>query len=99
MEGFRNNFMEWRAQMRRISAITRLIMEASRVLQETVGVLSGPERGTAMRALGTDLRRVTSCKTRAAGLRSELVIVPWGLVKDTKLLMMSRGQGSPQTRL
>ena len=62
--------------MRRRSATTRLIVEASRVLQETVGVLSELERGAAMRALETASRRVASCKTRAASLRSELVIVP-----------------------
>ena len=62
--------------MRIRSATTGLIMEASFVLQETVGVLSEPERGAAMLALGTASRRVASCKTRAARLRSELVIVP-----------------------
>ena len=62
--------------MRRRSATTGLIMEASHVLQETVCVLSEPERSAAMRALGTASRRVVSCKTRAASSRSELVIVP-----------------------
>ena len=76
MEGFRKNFLEWSAQIRRRSATTGLIMEASRVLKDTVGVLSEPERGAAMRAFGTSLRRVASCKIRAASSRSELVIVP-----------------------
>ena len=62
--------------MWRRSATTGLVMEASHVLQETVGVLSEPERGAAMRSLGTASRRVASCKIRAARSRSELVIVP-----------------------
>ena len=75
-EGFRKNLLEWSAQMRRRSATTRLIMEASRMPQETVGVLSEPERSAAMRALGNASRRVASYKTRVVSLRSELVIVP-----------------------
>ena len=62
--------------MKRRSTNTRLIMEASYVLQETVGVLSEPERGSTMPALRTASRRVTSCKMRGASSRSELVIVP-----------------------
>ena len=76
MEGFREKFLEWSMQMRRRSATTRLIMKASHMLQETVGVLSEPERGAAMRALGTALRRVASCKMRAVSSRSELAIRP-----------------------
>ena len=78
--------------MRRRSATTGSIVEVSRVLQGAVGVLSEPGRGAAIGALGTALRRVASCKTRATSLRSELVIVTLRLVEDTKLAMMSRGQ-------
>ena len=46
------------------------------MLQDTVGMLSEPECGAAMRSLGTASRRVSSCKTRVASLRSELVILP-----------------------
>ena len=84
--------------MRRRSVTTGLIVEASCMLQETVGVLYEPERGAAMLALGTALRRVASCKTSVASSISELVIVPWGLVDDTKLAKMSGGQGSRHTR-
>ena len=97
-EGLRKNFLEWSARMWRRSATTGLIMEASCVLQETVGVLSEPERGAAILALGTASRREASCKKRAARSRTELVIVPWGLVEETKLATMSGGQGSHQTR-
>ena len=79
--------------MRRRSVTTGLIMEASCVLQETVGVLSEPERSAAVRALWTSSRRVASFKTRSASLRLELVIVPWRLVEDTKLVIISEGQG------
>ena len=65
--------------MRRRSATTGLIMEASCVLQETVRVFSEPERGAAILALGTVLRKVASCRTRAANLISEFVILPWRL--------------------
>ena len=84
--------------MRRRSATTGLIMEASRMLQEKLGVLSEPECGAAMQALGDPSRRVASYKTRAARSRSDLVIVPWRLVKDTKLLIMSGGKGCRHTR-
>ena len=63
------------------------------MLQEKVGVLSEPEHGAAMRALGTASRRVVSCKTRAESSRSELAIVPRGLVENTKYAIMSGGQG------
>ena len=52
------------------------------MLQEKVDVLSEPERGEAMRALGTASSRVDSCTARAARSRSELVIMPLGLVDD-----------------
>ena len=61
--------------MWRRSATTGLIMEASRVIKETVGVLSEPEHGAAMQAFGTDLRRMASYKTKAARSRSALMIV------------------------
>ena len=61
--------------MRRRSATTGLIIKALRVLKETVGAFSETKRGAAMQALGTDLRRVDSCRTRTATSRSELVIV------------------------
>ena len=62
--------------MWRRSATTRLIIEDSRILQETVGGLSEPECVASMRALGTALRRVVYCRTRAASSSFELVIVP-----------------------
>ena len=76
MEELRKNSLDWSARMRRRSATIGLIIEASCVLQETVGVLSEPERGATILALGTALRRVASCRTRAASSRSELVILP-----------------------
>ena len=69
--------------MRRSSATTGLIIKASRVFQETVGVLSESECGASMQVLGTDSRRVASFRMRAARSRSELAIVPLGLVNET----------------
>ena len=85
--------------MQRRSATTRLIIEASRVLQETVGVLSEPDRGAAMKDLRTASRRVASCKMRAVSLRSELAIVLCGLINGTISEVTSAGQGLLQTRL
>ena len=85
--------------MRRRSATTGLIIEASCVLQETVVVLYKPECDAAMQDLGTALRRVDSCRTRVAILRSELVIVLCGLVGDNNSEVTSAGQGCLQTRL
>ena len=79
--------------MKRESVTTGLIAEASRVLHETVGVLSKLKRGAAMRAVGTANRRVASCRTRAASLRSEFLIVPLGFIGETNSAMMSGGQG------
>ena len=62
--------------MRRRSETTGLIVKGSRVLQETVGVLSDPERGAAIRASGNATRRVVLWRMRAASSRSEFVIVP-----------------------
>ena len=44
--------------MQRRLTTTRFIVEASFVLQETVRVLSDPERGAARLASGTDASRV-----------------------------------------
>ena len=46
--------------MRRISATTRLMVDAYHVLQDTVGVLANPERGPEMFASGEISRRVAS---------------------------------------
>ena len=85
--------------MRRRSTTTGLISEASLVIQETVSVLSEPESGAAMQSLGTDSRRVASCRERAMSSRSDLVIVMFGLVNKTNSDMTSAGQGCFQTRL
>ena len=47
-------------RMRRRSATTRLIVEASHVLHETVGVLFDSERDVAMHASGTAVKKVVS---------------------------------------
>ena len=75
------------------SATIRLIMEASRMLHETVGVLSNPEHGVAMRASGTTGRIVALLRTRVASSRLELVSWPSRLVAKIKSLMMSDDQG------
>ena len=78
--------------MGRSSATTGLIIEAPRVLKETIGVFSEPECGASMRALGAASRRVASYITRAASSRYELVIVSLGLVGDTGSVVTSDGQ-------
>ena len=49
--------------MRRRSVITGLIVEALRVLHETVGVLSDPEHGADMRASRAAARMI-ACEER-----------------------------------
>ena len=46
--------------MQRKSATTRLMLDASHVLQETVGVLYNPKWGSAMFASGHTSKRVAS---------------------------------------
>ena len=62
--------------MQRWSVTTRLVVEASCMLHDTVGVLSDLDRGAAMRAVGTDTMNVASQRTRAVSSRSELAILP-----------------------
>ena len=69
------------------------------MLQEIVGVLSEPEIGSAMQALGTASKRVASCITRTESSRSDLVIVPLGLVVNINSAVTSAGQGFFQTIL
>ena len=63
------------------------------MLQNKVGVLSDPERGATILASGTAASRVTSWRTSAASSRLELVIYPSLFVEETRLAMMSAGQG------
>ena len=79
--------------MQRRSEITGLVVEDLRVLHKTVGMLSDPERGADMRAVGTDARRVTSWRTRTASLRLKFVIVPSIYFDEIKSAMMSSSQG------
>ena len=79
--------------MRRRSATTGLMVDASCVLHNTVVVLSKPERGASMRDSGNAVRRVILLRTRVMSSRLEFVSCPYRLVINTKLLMMSNGQG------
>ena len=77
--------------MQRKCTTIGLILEASRVLHNKMGVLYNLERDAPMCASGTATSRVASWITRAASSRSELVICPSRLVADTKLERMSFG--------
>ena len=85
--------------MQRRSATTGLMVDASLVLQETVGVLSDPDRGAAMVASGHVSIKVASWRTRASTSRSEFVRVPSGFLSKISALVMSGGQGFRHTRL
>ena len=63
------------------------------MLHNTMGVLSDPERGAAVSAAGTVVRRVASWRTRVASLRSEFVSVPLRFVYETNYAMMYVRQG------
>ena len=84
-------------RMRRRLATTGLIVEASLKVQATVGVLSLPEAGARHAGLAQMSAKTTSCRTRAASSRSELVMRPCGLSKLTRSAMMSAGQWRRQT--
>ena len=79
--------------MRRRYTATDMMVDASCVLQETVGMLSNPEKGAAMIASGNSTRRVASRRMRETISRLELVSIPPGLVSDTKTAMMYDVQG------
>ena len=85
--------------MRRRSTTTGLMVDASQVLQEMVGMLSYPERGAAIFASGHVSRRVASWRTRAESLRSKIFRVPSGFLSEISAVMMSGGQGCCHTRL
>ena len=79
---------------------TGLIVDASRVLQETVDVLSDPNRGAAIVASGHVSSRAASWRTRAASSRLKMFVrVPSGFLYQISALMMFGGQGCRHTRL
>ena len=83
--------------MRRRSATTRFFVDAFCMLQDTVGVLSKPERGVAMSASGISAMRVALCRTRAASSRSQFVIVPFRFFDEKKSAIIFSGQGCCHT--
>ena len=85
--------------MRSSSATTRLVVNASRMLQKTVGVLSNPERGAAIFASGYVSRRVALWRTRVASSRSDFSRFPSVFMYGISFLMMLVGQGCRHTRL
>ena len=58
--GVEKTCSQWSVQMRRRSETYGLIVDASHVLQDSIGVLSNPERGAAMFASEQTFRRVAS---------------------------------------
>ena len=90
----------WKCSARiwRRYANTRLIVKVSRLLQEMMGMLSEHECCAAIQTSETASMRAASCRERAESSRSELAIVPFGLVDETNYDMMSAGQGYQQTR-
>ena len=78
--------------MQRSSTTTGLIVEASHVLHETVGVLSDRKCGAAVHAVGTATRKVALWRTRVASSSSEFVIVTLRFVDKTKYAMVSSGR-------
>ena len=97
-EGLMKNCLKRSARRRKRSATTGFIVEASSMLQETVGVLSDPEQGAASLVSGTATSRVASWRTSAASSKSKLVIVPSLFVEETRSEMISAGQGWRHTR-
>ena len=78
-------------RLQRRSATIRLMVDASRVQHETVGVLSNTERGLDMFTSGHTYMRVALLKTRLASSKSELESVLPRFLSDNNN-MMSGGQ-------
>ena len=74
--------------MQRNTVTTRLVVHASHVLQETVGVLSDPERGVVVFDSGHNNSRLSLLRTWEAILRLGLVSIPPELVSMTNTAMM-----------
>ena len=79
--------------MRRRSATTGLFVDDSLMLQETVGVLSNPERRASIHASLTAARSVALYRTSAANSKLEFVIVPSLFFEMIRLAMRSSGHG------
>ena len=79
--------------MRRRSTNNVLIVEASCVSHKKVSLLSDPDCGAPIRAVGTANIRMASWRMRVVSSRSEFVIVLSIFVDETKYVMMSGGQG------
>ena len=79
--------------MQRRSAITGLVVEASRVIHEMVSVLSKPECGEAMRAVETAARMVALWRTRAVISRLDFVGKTLVFVDETNYVIIYGGQG------
>ena len=74
--------------MRRRPETTGLVVDASLVLQETVGMLSDPDQGVDIFFSGHISSRVASWRTRAASSRSEFVRVPSGFLSEISALIL-----------
>ena len=75
------------------------MVDASLVLQKTVGMISDPDPGAAIVAFGHVSIRVASWRMWVESSRSEFVRVPSGFLSDISAQMMSGGQGCRHTRL
>ena len=85
--------------MRRRSATTGLMADASQALQETVGVLSNPEKGAAIVASGHISRWVALWRTRVARSRSEFFRFSSRYLSDISAAMMLGRMSCFHTRL
>ena len=85
--------------MRGGSATTGLMVDASLVLQETVGMLYDSDRGASIVASRHVSSRVASWRTRVASSGSEFVRVPSEFLYKISALMKSGGQGCRHKRL
>ena len=79
--------------MRRRPETTGLVVDASLVLQETVGMLYDSDRGASIVASRHVSSRVASWRTRVASSGSEFVRVPSEFLSEISELMMLGSQG------
>ena len=81
--------MLWAERMLRRSAKTELVVEASRKVHTTIGLLSLPEVGVCQAVEALMDLKMASWRNSAANSRFNLVMVPSGLVNLTNFRVMS----------
>ena len=99
MDGVRLCSLLWSDRILRRSATTGLMVEASRKVHVTIGLLFLPDVGVRYSGEALIELKTASWRTSTANSRSELVMVPSVFVKLTSFWTMSAGHFTLQAKL